>query len=156
MTDEGALDAVMAVMESSFDPFWREAWNRAQVRDSLAMPSTFLLLADAEGRPVTVPNQDVAGFVLSRQALDEEELLLIAVRPQARGRGVGTQLMASYVAAARRRGVRRIFLEMRANNRAHTLYSRCGFRPIGTRPRYYLAADGQAIDAITFALDIDD
>lgn len=154
MIGEAELDAVMAVMDSSFEPHWREAWTRGQVRDSLEMPSTFLLLADGEGRPVA--EGAAAGFVLSRQALDEEELLLIAVRPEARGRGLGARLLASYIAAARRRGVRRIFLEMRANNPAHALYSRCGFAAIGTRPRYYLAADGEGIDAITFALNFDD
>lgn len=154
MIADESLDTVMAVMECSFDPHWREAWTRSQIRDSLEMPSTFLLLGDSEGQALA--EGPATGFVLSRQALDEEELLLIAVRPEARGRGVGARLLESYFAAARRRGVRRIFLEMRANNPAHSLYSRCGFAPIGTRPRYYLAADGQAIDAITFGLDFDD
>lgn len=154
MISEGALDAVMAVMDSSFDPHWREAWTRGQVSDSLQLPSTVLLLCDGDGTPIA--DGVAAGFVLSRQALDEEELLLIAVRPEARGRGLGARLLARYTAAARRRGVRRIFLEMRANNPAHRLYSRCGFAAIGTRPRYYLAADGRGIDAITFALVLDD
>jgi ribosomal-protein-alanine N-acetyltransferase len=118
------------------------------------MPSTFLLIGDGEGKAIA--DGPATGFVLSRQALDEEELLLIAVRPEARGRGLGARLLQTYIAAARRRGVRRIFLEMRANNPAHRLYSRCGFAPIGTRPRYYRAADGRAIDAITFARDLDD
>ena len=154
MIDEHALDAVMAVMDCSFDPHWREAWTRTQVSESLVMPSTSLLLVDGEGVPIA--EGPAAGFVLSRQALDEEELLLVAVRPELRRRGLGTRLLQSYFTAARRRGVRRIFLEMRANNPAHSLYSRCGFAPIGTRPRYYFAADGQAIDAITFALVFDD
>ena len=154
MNAEDALDAVMAVMDRSFDPHWREAWTRTQVSDSLAMPSTSILLVDGEGAPIA--DGPAAGFVLARQALDEEELLLVAVRPELRDRGLGARLLRAYFAAARCRGVRRIFLEMRANNPAHSLYSRCGFAPIGTRPRYYLAADGQAIDAITFSVDLDD
>lgn len=150
MTEEAELDAAMAVMDAAFDPHWREAWTRAQLRDSLAMPSTFLLLADREARPLEIEGA-AAGFVLSRQALDEEELLLLAVLPDERGRGLGTALVEQYFATAVRRGVRRIFLEMRANNPAHSLYRRCGFEPIGVRPRYYRAADGQSIDAITFA-----
>ncbi|HEU4820175.1 MAG TPA: GNAT family N-acetyltransferase [Qipengyuania sp.] len=149
MTEDAALDAAMAVMEAAFEPRWGEAWTRAQLHDSLAMPSTFLLLADRHANPVG--DGAAAGFVLSRQALDEEELLLLAVRPEERARGLGTALVELYFAAARRRGVHRIFLEMRANNPAHSLYRRCGFEPIGIRPRYYRAADGQAIDAITFA-----
>lgn len=153
MTGDAALDAAMAVMEIAFAPHWGEAWTRSQLRDSLAMPSTFLLLADGAAQPVG--DGPAAGFVLSRQALDEEELLLLAVRPEARGRGLGTALVELYFAAAVRRGVRRVFLEMRANNPAHSLYRRCGFEPIGVRPRYYRAGDGQAIDAITFARPLD-
>lgn len=149
MIAEAALDAVMAVMESGFDPHWREAWTRIQVRDSLEMPATHLLLVDRDGR--AIDDRNAAGFVLSRQALDEEELLLIAVRPEERGRGLGRRIMNHYVDAAKRRGVRRIFLEMRANNPASSLYQRAGFTPIGTRPRYYRTMDGQTIDAITFA-----
>jgi len=110
-------------------------------------------LVDRDLQPIE--SGEAAGFVLSRQALDEEELLLIAVRPEERGRGLGRRILEAYRERASRRGVRRIFLEMRANNPAHALYKRCGFTPIGTRPRYYLAADGRAIDAITFALDLD-
>lgn len=154
MRDEAKLDAVMAVMDASFDPHWREAWTRGQISDSLQMPSTFLMLGDENGRAIARGTS--TSFVLSRQALDEEELLLIAVTPDARGRGVGTRLLESYFAAARMRGVQRILLEMRANNPAYALYSRAGFVPIGTRPRYYQAADGQAIDAITFARALED
>lgn len=154
MTGDGALDAAMSVMDAAFEPHWREAWTRTQLRDSLAMPSTFLMLADRNGAPIS--QGFAAGFVLSRQALDEEELLLLAVRPEERGRGLGAALVEQYFAAAARRGVRRIFLEMRANNPAHSLYRRCGFEPIGVRPRYYRAADGQTIDAITFSCQLGD
>lgn len=153
MNNEAALDAAMAVMDAAFEPRWGEAWTRQQLRDSLAMPSTFLLLSDRDGR-VVKPAEPAAGFILSRQALDEEELLLLAVRPENRGRGLGTALIELYFAAAARRGVHHIFLEMRANNPAHSLYRRCGFAPIGVRPRYYRAADGDAIDAITFAREL--
>jgi [ribosomal protein S18]-alanine N-acetyltransferase len=155
MSDEAAIDAAMHVMTAAFEPRWREAWTRQQLSDSLALPSTALLLADREGR-MTGPEGPVSGFVLSRQALDEEELLLLAVLPAERGRGLGTALMRTYFQAAERRGVRRVFLEMRSNNPAHALYRRCGFEPIGVRPRYYRSEDGRAIDAITFARKLPD
>lgn len=149
MISDDALDAVMAVMDSGFDPHWREAWTRVQVRDSLEMPTTFLLLVDRDGREWD--GGDAAGFVLARQALDEEELLLIAVRPEERGRGLGANLLGQYLRRACGRGTRRVFLEMRANNPAISLYRRAQFSPIGTRPRYYRTSEGQSIDAITFA-----
>ena len=45
-----ALDQVMAVMETAFDPHWREAWTRQQVANSLALPHTYAILVDAEAR----------------------------------------------------------------------------------------------------------
>ena len=152
MIADEKLDAVMEVMDSGFDPHWREAWTRTQVRDSLEMPTTFLLLIDRDGREWKKGN--AAGFVLSRQALDEEELLLIAVRPEERGRGLGAALLKRYLELGKGRSSTRIFLEMRANNPAASLYRRAGFVPIGTRPRYYRTSDGQAIDAITLACEL--
>lgn len=149
MIGEAALDEIMAVMDAAFEPHWREAWNRLQVADSLAMPSTMILMVDADARQII--EGAAVGFALSRQALDEEELLLFAVHPDHRGRGLGARMLDVYFSAARQRGTRRVFLEMRANNPAGALYRRAGFVPIGTRPRYYRAANGEAIDAITFA-----
>jgi ribosomal-protein-alanine N-acetyltransferase len=38
---------------------------------------------------------------------------------------------------------------MRRNNPAGVLYAAHGFQPIGIRPRYYRALNGDRIDAIT-------
>ncbi|WP_086609028.1 GNAT family N-acetyltransferase [Erythrobacter donghaensis] len=146
----------MAVMEAAFDPAFGEAWNRRQVADALAMPSTHALVVDAEG--LVIPDGPAraapAGFVLTRHVLDEEELLLIAVTPGARLRGVGTALIAHLFDAARTRGITRIFLEMRRGNPAIQLYRKFGFEPIGERRNYYRMANGERIDAITFARTI--
>lgn len=150
------LDRIMAVMEAAFDPAYGEAWNRRQVADALTMPSTHALVVDADG--AVLPDGPgagaPAGFVLTRHVLDEEELLLIAVSPGARRRGVGTALITHLFDAARARGICRIFLEMRRGNPAIQLYQRFGFEPIGERRNYYRMANGERIDAITFARSI--
>ena len=92
----------------------------------------------------------MAGFALLRTTLDEEELLLFAILPAWRRRGLGAQLLGAVIADARQRGIRRILLEMRRGNPAETLYRRCGFQDIGHRPQYYRTTDGQRIDAVTF------
>lgn len=155
------LDRIMMVMEAAFDPAYGEAWNRRQVADALAMPNTHALVVDAQGRPipdtpVTAPPiaEAPAGFVLTRHVLDEEELLLIAVMPGARRRGVGAALIEHLFAAARDRGIARIFLEMRRGNPAIALYQKFGFEPIGDRRNYYRMANGERVDAITFARPI--
>ncbi len=150
------IDRIMAVMTAAFDPAYGEAWNRRQVSDALTMPSTQALVIDAEGR--LIPDDDPAaipaGFVLSRHVLDEEELLLIAVAPEARRRGIGAALIEHLFAAARARGITRIFLEMRRGNPAIHLYLKFGFEPIGERRNYYRMENGERIDAITFGRTI--
>ena len=149
MTDD--LDRIMAVMEAAFDPAFGEAWTRHQVGDALVLPNTHYLLAGADGRAPGEGAQ-AAGFVLSRGAADEEELLLIAVDPRHRGRGIGTALLERFMAAARTRGAERLFLEMREGNPAEALYRRHGFAPVGRRRAYYRRGTNAPLDAITFAL----
>jgi ribosomal-protein-alanine N-acetyltransferase len=151
MTDD--LDRIMEVMQAAFDPAFGEAWTRRQVSDSLIMPNTHYLLAAADGRPPR-EGQPAAGFALSRGAAGEEELLLIAVHPDLRGRGIGGALIERFADAARARGSGRLFLEMREGNKAETLYRRHGFESVGRRKHYYRRGSASPLDAITFARDI--
>ena len=144
------IDRIMAVMESAFDPAFGEAWTRRQVSDALILPNTYYLLTNAEG-DAPQGGQAAAGFVLSRGAHDEEELLLIAVHPEHRGRGLGAALLKRFITAAEARGAARLFLEMRDGNPADSLYRRAGFEPIGRRRNYYRSAAKGPLDAITYA-----
>jgi ribosomal-protein-alanine N-acetyltransferase len=143
------LDAIMSVMDEAFDPAFGEAWTRRQISDALARPRTFCILGHAPG---TI--SEAHGFALSRQVLDEEELLLIAVKPGWRKQGVGTRLLEELCRAASARGVLRLFLEMREGNPAQAFYQSFGFSQIGRRPAYYRGAEGGPIDALTLALDL--
>lgn len=151
MTD--ALDAIMAVMENAFDPRFGEAWTRRQVADSLTLRNVFFTLIDPAGANDADPER-VTGFALTRQVLDEEEILLLAVLPQHRGKGIGKQLLQELIERARNRSVTRVFLEMRDGNPAEHLYRGFGFEKIGHRAGYYRGAVGGPLDAITFAKDI--
>lgn len=144
------LDRIMAVMQAAFDPAYGEAWTRAQVGDALVLPNTHYMLAGADGGE-PAEGAPAVGFTLSRGAADEEELLLIAVSPEHRGRGVGAALLARYIEAAHARGKTRLFLEMRDGNPAEALYLRAGFEPIGRRRNYYRHAAKGPLDAITYA-----
>ena len=151
MTD--ALDAAMAIMEAAFDPHFREAWTRRQVSDSLLLPSTHLLLAGSDGNEPDTP-ADAAGFALTRAVPGEEELLLIGVIPQMRGRGVGRALLDRFISDAAGRGAENVFLEMRENNPAALLYQAAGFSPIGRRRDYYTTQNGTRIDAVTYGFSL--
>jgi ribosomal-protein-alanine N-acetyltransferase len=146
-----ALDSIMAVMDAAFDPAFGEAWTRRQVSDALGLRGTHWLLAGADGEDLS-PGDPPAGFALSRGLLDEEELLLLAVTPAMRGRGIGRRLLERFVTEAQRRGATRLFLEMREGNGAEMLYRSAGFVNVGRRRHYYRRGHGAPMDAITFAL----
>ncbi len=150
---EAELDAIMRIMDSAFDPQWGEAWTRNQVSSALLMSNTHATLMAADGAEPTDPAAAM-GFALVRAAPGEEEILLIAVDPAARRRGLGARLIAVLAANAQQRDAERLFLEMRENNPARTLYEAQGFTPIGRRKNYYSLSDGARMDAITFALEL--
>lgn len=144
------IDTIMSLMDTSFDPLWGEAWNRRQLSDSLSMPHTQYCLIDT-GCNCPPADDQAAGFALTKYVAGEEELLLIAVDPAHRSKGIGSALLYQCFQNAIARGAERIFLEMRDNNTARSIYERLGFEPIGRRKDYYTSADGTRIDAITFA-----
>ena len=152
MTDD--LDRIMAVMDAAFDPMWGEAWTRRQVSDSLVFAHTHYRLADQDGDDPAVTDAPPSGFTLVRAAPGEEELLLVGVTPEARGRGLGERLIRNAIEDARTRHAERLFLEARHNNPAIGLYERIGFSAVGRRKEYYRSASGEKIDAITFAYAI--
>lgn len=147
------IDRIMAVMTQAFDPHWGEAWNRRQIADALALPSTGYLLTSADGE-WPGDSDGAAGFALVRQTLDEAELLLIGVLPHLRGHGLGRLLLDQVIATARANGATKLFLEMRHNNPAEQLYRAVGFEEVGRRPAYYRLSDGTRLDALTFLLEI--
>jgi ribosomal-protein-alanine N-acetyltransferase len=88
----------------------------------------------------------VAGFIMSRIAADEAEILSVAVVSSRRGRGVAGRLLDHHLRVLSGRGVRAVFLEVDATNLpARRLYARRGFREVGRRETYYPAAGTNAL-----------
>src|SRR3546814_12125923 len=74
-------------MESAFDPVYGEAWSLAQLLTLFALPSARIVVAWDGDAP--------CGFSAARIAGPESELLLLAVDPARRGRGIGGRLPAA-------------------------------------------------------------
>ncbi len=90
-----------------------------------------------------------AGFVLSRVAADEAEVLSIAVMPERRGEGIAGRLLDAHREMLRFARARMLFLEVEdANAAALALYRRQGFQEVSRRDAYYRKADGSAATAI--------
>ncbi len=137
------LDAVMRVMEDSFDPAYGEAWTAPQCAGLIPMQGVWLSLAR--------DGQDIVGFTLARLVAGEAELLLLAVKRSSQQKGVGASLLQRFTALAAERGARRLHLEVRDGNHALKLYTKAGFREVGRRKNYYTGRDGQVYDALTFS-----
>jgi ribosomal-protein-alanine N-acetyltransferase len=138
---------IMPVMQLAFPAEYGEAWTAPQVAALLMLPGTVLVAAEIDGR--------IVGFALSRCVLDECELLLLAVDPAVRRRGIGQAILRSVKDNAAQRGARQVMLEVRESNvQALALYVRSGFSEIGRRPNYYKAFDGTLLDALSMRVEI--
>lgn len=97
----------------------------------------------------------VAGFVMSRCAADEAEILSIAVTRRCQGRGFARQLLDLHMRRLAALGVKTLFLEVAENNApAIGLYRKAGFREVAKRPNYYPLPDGSTAAALVLRRDI--
>ncbi|MDH7972000.1 ribosomal protein S18-alanine N-acetyltransferase [Sphingomonas sp. AR_OL41] len=142
----GDLALLETIMTEAFEPRFGEAWTRGQCLGILAMPGVWLTIAMVDG--------EAAGFALSRSVADEAELLLLAVRPARRRRGVGAALLRAMMTQARATGAAHVHLEVREGNEAVKLYHATGFAKVGERRNYYRGASGQTFNALTYRRDI--
>jgi len=84
------------------------------------------------------------GFILSRRAADEAEILSVAVARASQGRGVARRLLDLHLRRLAGLGLRAVFLEVDEDNiPARRLYARAGFREVGRRPGYYAQSGGK-------------
>ncbi len=85
-----------------------------------------------------VAGRKTAGFIISRRAGDEAEILSIAVAPARRGRGLARPLLEFHLRTLAGLGIRTVFLEVDEHNKpALHLYNGSGFREVGRRQGYY-------------------
>lgn len=144
--DSRAEAAAMRIMQEAFDPAYGEAWTAAQLASLMSLHGVRLSIAQMEGAAL--------GFALTRQILDEVELLLLAVGPQWRRLGVGAALLEECSAHARRNRAVSLHLEVRENNPAVTFYQSFGFEQTNIRPNYYRGKGGTTYHAISMSIDL--
>ena len=99
-------------------------------------------------------NGEIVGFAVVMCALDQWELLDIAISSKAQGQGLGRVLLEGLIEFAVAENAAEFFLEVRRSNLAATrLYRRCGFEQIGLRRSYYQASPGRE-DAVIMKLGL--
>nr|WP_265342322.1 GNAT family N-acetyltransferase [Aeromonas salmonicida] len=79
-------------------------------------------------------------------------LVVMGLRPSARGQGWGERLLRTLIEAASDLGINRLELGVMAHNEvAHSLYRKCGFRDEGLRRQAYRLDEGY-VDEISMGL----
>jgi len=122
------LDGVLSVEAESFTNPWTREMYAWELRNR-SVCHIYL---------VRTPDSAVAGFCAFWFVFDEIHINNVAMRPQFRGRGIGSTLLRHVLSEARRLGARRATLEVRASNEgARRLYERLGFYVAATRRNYY-------------------
>lgn len=130
------LDALFALECVSFRG---ERLSRERFRHWIGADNGLLLVAVEAGR-----DGSLLGYALTiwRRQGRGARLYSIAIAPEARGQGLGRQLLLAAQRRLRRMGRERYTLEVaRRNKAAIGLYEDMGFEVFGTYRQYY--ADGQ-------------
>ncbi len=132
---ESDLDAVLAIEREVH----AHPWTRGNFSDALQSKYQCKVY-EADGA--------MLGYAVLMWAVDEAELLDIAIAAQHQRHGWGHKLLEEMMVLARRNDMRRVVLEVRASNAAAIgLYKSMGFTDIGLRRDYYPAENGRE-DAI--------
>jgi ribosomal-protein-alanine N-acetyltransferase len=106
------------------------SWSSSLLGEALTSHGSCFLVA-RQGK-------DIVGFIVGRRAMNEGEILNLAVVSRFRRQGFGKALVEQLLQIFGREGVVQAFLEVRQSNAAAiTFYRRLGFRPVGERPAYY-------------------
>lgn len=120
-------DAVAEIEKATFARPWsRESFRQELTRNAVAR----YLVAEEDG--------EILGYAGAWVILDESHITNIAVREDARGRGLGKKLTAELMQILSNLGACYATLEVRVSNeRAQNLYKSLGFVSVGKRKRYY-------------------
>jgi ribosomal-protein-alanine N-acetyltransferase len=121
------LDGVLWVEQSSF----RTPWTRTMFEDEFKNPDmAHYLIARCKDH--------VVGYMGFWKITKEAHITNLAVHPAFRRHKIGERLLFAAMRLARRLGIERATLEVRASNEpAKKLYEKYGFQLVALRKKYY-------------------
>jgi [ribosomal protein S18]-alanine N-acetyltransferase len=145
LSEAGPRDAaaIAALHAKSF----RRGWSEEEI-ERLLVDSQVLCHRALAGRLHV-------GFILSRRAADEAEILSIAVAPAWQGRGLAGRLLLLHLRRLAGLGIRAVYLEVDERNvPARRLYARAGFAEVGRRQGYYAQSGESGATALVLRRNI--
>lgn len=118
--------AIAVIHAASF----QRGWGEEEIYRLLIEKSVVAHRATSGGKLI--------GFILSRLAAGEAEILSVAIAPSWRGRKLARPLLDLHLRRVAGLGTRAVLLEVGEDNAPATrLYRRAGFREVGKRQGYY-------------------
>jgi len=130
--ETAAIRRILDIEEASFP----RPWSADALAAELARDDRCYLAA------VGPATGDIVGYAGLAVQADVAHVMILAVDPGSRGRGVGTLLVGALVDEAVARGAAAVTLEVaEANAAARRVYRRHGFRDEGVRRGYYPDGD---------------
>lgn len=128
---------------------FNRGWGAEECASLIDQDNVFGFVA----RPIDQPKP--LGFVLSRMAADEAEILSIGTDQRARNQGLGWRMMQAVIGEASKRGATKLLLEVDENNNpAVTLYKKIGFETVGKRKAYYDNGEDVKSNALVLAFKL--
>ncbi len=160
---EQDIEQVQRIERQSFSTHWSANTYRTELRNSATsryivarasqtpppprsqsqhrrgrLSSIFSVLFGSSSTAIEPSPHPIVGYGGLWLSVDEGHVTTIAVDPAYRGRGIGELLLNGLADQALTLNADMLTLEVRVSNVvAQQLYLKYGFKPFGTRPRYY-------------------
>jgi ribosomal-protein-alanine N-acetyltransferase len=133
------LDALLAIENQCYS----HPWTRGNFIDSMAMGYAI---------PLLWVDEQLVGYFVAMQGVDEVHLLNITVNPKFQHQGWAKVLLDQLCNWATSVRAGTIWLEVRkSNERAQQVYLRFGFQSAGLRKRYYPVSHIEREDAVVMS-----
>jgi ribosomal-protein-alanine N-acetyltransferase len=145
ISEAGVLDA--AALAALHGAAFRRGWSEDEF-ERLLLDKNVIAHRAMVGRTL-------AGFIVSRLAAGEAEILSVAVVAARRGRGLARKLLDLHLRRLAGLGATAVFLEVDEDNApARRLYDRARFRDVGRRPAYYSRGTQPPANALVLRRDL--
>ncbi len=136
------LEAVIAIEQTAYS----HPWTSGNFRDALASGYWAQCLRVQD---------ELLGYVIAMEGVQETHLLNITVAPARQGQGWAHMMLDALSLWSRRQQAEWLWLEVReSNQRALQVYERYGFRRVGLRKDYYPADRQQREHAVVMSLNL--
>jgi ribosomal-protein-alanine N-acetyltransferase len=145
-----------AVLAEIHNACFEFPWCPADFQELLISPTVFGFISQIKPgmRLPSLGDPNFNGFILCSAVPGECEILTIGVLPLWRRHHIALKLIQYAILAAKKKGARKLFLEVSENNKAaHMLYADQNFQEVGRRLKYYREGKHR-VDAIILSKSI--